>query len=211
VKLAWGIAFVIAATACGHGSQGVRRTSAGLGRAIGRGDVAAIEKRTIPAARAGVDTAMLVDKSARRDHAKRLRRAREVQLEATAVLSDGRVLRLEKHRGRWYLADDPSDLYRQDTPSRALAALVLATQRGRWDVVLQLAPRRYRVGLSAAQLEEAWTTGDGAAELRRARDRLARHLGDPIAEDAHEAVLDLGDGHVARLEREAGVWVVVDF
>lgn len=211
MKLAWCIALAVSGAACGHGSHGVRRTSAGLGRAVGRGDVAAIEKRTIPAARAAVDTAALIDKAARRDNAKRLRRAREVQVEATAVLSDGRVLRLVKARGRWYLADDPSDVFRQDTPSRALAALVLATQRGRWDVVLQLAPRRYRVGLSAEQLEQAWTTGDGAAELRRARDRLAAHLGDPVAEDAHEAVLDLGDGHVARLEREAGLWVVVDF
>lgn len=211
MKLAWGIALVVAASGCGHDPQAVRRQSAGLGRAVRRGDAEAIEQRTIPAARAGVDVNALVDKAKRRETSKRLRRPRDVQLDVTGVLEDGRVVRLVRERGRWYLAEDPSDIYRQDSPAQALAALVLATRRGRWDVVLQLAPRRYRVGLSAEQLEAAWTTGEGATELRRARDRLAAHLGDPVAEDAHEAVLDLGEGHAARLEREAGVWVVVDF
>ena len=165
----------------------------------------------LPATAAHTDADAVLSKSSRRAWAKRLRRADEVHLESTVLIGEARAARLVKGRGGWYFADDPTDVYRQDTPERAVAALVWASRRERWDVVLRLAPRRYRMGLSETQLAEAWTTGEGAAELRRARDRVAAHLGDPIQSDAHEARLDLGDGHLVRLERESGAWVVVDF
>jgi hypothetical protein len=57
----------------------------------------------------------------------------------------------------------------------------------------------------------AWTEGQQGDALCAARDRLAAHLADPIAADADEAALDMGQGHVARLEREGDRWVVVEF
>lgn len=165
----------------------------------------------LPAAVAGVDAGAMTAKPARRAWAKRLRRPDEVHHGAAVLLAEGRAARLVKSRGGWFFAEDPTDVYRQDTPEQAIAALVWASKRARWDVLLRLAPRRYRVGLSEAQLEAAWTEGEGATELRRARDRVEGHLGDPVARDAHEARLDLGGGHAVRLERESGVWVVVDF
>ena len=65
--------------------------------------------------------------------------------------------------------------------------------------------------LSQDDLREAWTKGEHAAVLRAARDRVAEHLADPIVADAHEAVLEIAPGHVARLEREGDRWVIVDF
>ena len=77
--------------------------------------------------------------------------------------------------------------------------------------MLRLAPQRYRTGLSVKDLEQAWTDGEHGAALRESRDRLAERISGPIAADQHEAALDLGDGRVARLEREGERWVVVDF
>ncbi len=203
-----GWAVVLAASA---GCRGVPGRSAALSRAVRRGDEAAMQRVMLPATVAGVDAETMTAKAARRGWAKRLRRPDEVHQGAVVLLADGRAARLVKSRGGWFFAEDPTDVYRQDTPEQAIAALVWASKRGRWDVLLRLAPRRYRVGLSEAQLEAAWTEGDGAAVLRRARDRVEGHLGDPIARDAHEARLDLGGGHAVRLERESGLWVVVDF
>lgn len=196
---------------CAGGNAGVKQRSAAMSRAVRRGDVEALRAMMLPATVASVDAAALTAKPERRAWAKRLRRPEEVHPQATILIAQGVPARLVKGARGWYFADDPTDLYRQDTPEAAVAALVTATSRGRWDVLLRLAPRRYRVGLSEAQLEAAWTEGEGAAELRRARDRIAAHLGDPIPHDAHEGRLDLGEGHVVRLEREAGAWVIVDF
>lgn len=193
------------------GCSGVQGRSAALSRAVRRGDEAAMQRLLVPAAAAGVDATAMTAKSARRAWSKRLRRPSEVHHAATLLLAEGRAARLTKSPAGWFFAEDPTDVYRQDTPEQAIAALVWASKRGRWDVLLRLAPRRYRVGLSEAQLESAWTEGEGATELRRARDRVEGHLGDPIARDAHEARLDLGGGHAVLLERESGAWVVVDF
>ncbi|MFY0541764.1 hypothetical protein [Nannocystis pusilla] len=111
----------------------------------------------------------------------------------------------------WVFAEDPTLVYDQSTPRAALRSLVRASLQRRWDVLLGLAPERYRLGLSEDDLRAAWTEGEHADALQTARDRLAARLGDPIVADAHEAVLDLGNAEVARLEREGTRWVVVDF
>jgi len=198
------------ASGCAAHRGAVAQRSTKLARAVRRGDADDVRAMMLPATVATVDTETLVAKSARKQWAKRLR-ADEVQLESTILLADGRPARLVKGQRGWFFAEDPTDIYRQDTPEHAVAALVWASRRARWDVVLRLAPRRYRVGLSEAKLQAAWTEGEGAAELRAARDRVAAHVGDPIPRDAHEARLDLGDGRVLRLEREPGGWVIVDF
>lgn len=201
---------VLVTSACLNRSEVVGH-SGKLSRSVRSGDIARVRGMMLPAAAASVDAEALVEKPARREWARRLRRPQEVHLEATILIVDGRPARVVKSRGGWHFAQDPTDVYRQDTPEQAVAALVWASRMGRWDVLLRLAPRRYRVGLSQEQLKAAWTDGKGATELARARDRVALHLGEPIFSDAHEGLLELGDGHVLRLEREAGAWVIVDF
>jgi hypothetical protein len=187
----------------------LRRATRALGKSVARGDVERIRDSVPPHARAQLDVAALT--RSKRAWARTLARPRELRAEAIVFLSADQPVRAVLTPHGWRFAEDPSAPYEQSTPAQALRALVLATRRGRWDVVLGLAPKRYRVGLSPADLEEAWTEGEQGAALRQARDRLARHLADPIAADDHEAVLDMGQGRAARLEREGDRWVVVDF
>jgi hypothetical protein len=197
---------------CAHAERrAIARASQGLGRAVKRGDRSAIANRIAPGVRAAVDFDALAQPKTRGAWAKRLRRPKEIRPEAMVWLTADQPVRVVWTTHGWRFADDPSALYQQDTPLHALRALVIASKNERFDVLLRLAPRRYRIGLAEADLRAAWTEGEHAAALRRARDRVAAHLGDPIAADEHEARLDLGDGHVARLEREGEAWVIVDF
>jgi hypothetical protein len=165
----------------------------------------------VPGARAAVDTAALERDRGRKGMADRLRRPREIHPEATVLVARDLSADIVWTKEGWRFAEDPSDAYAQRSPEQALRAFVWATRNARWDVVLKLAPRRYRIGLSEQDLAAAWTEGEQAATLRAARDRIAEHLGEPVPHDDHEAKLDLGGTHAVRLEREGEVWVIVDF
>ncbi len=208
---AGGLALVLALASCAQlERRAIARASHGLGRAVKRGDRAAIAQRVAPGVRPGVDLDALRG-ATKQTWSRRLRKPKEIRPDAVAMLTADHPVHVVWTSQGWRFAEDPTALYAQDTPAHALRALVLASKRGRWDVLLRLAPRRYRIGLAESDLRAAWTEGEHAAALRRARDRVATHLGDPIAADEHEARLDLGDGHVVRLEREGDAWVIVDF
>jgi hypothetical protein len=165
----------------------------------------------VPGARASVDTAAMRLDRGKHGFAARVRRPQEIHPEATVLITRDLSADVVWTDEGWRLAEDPSDTYAQRTPEQALRALVWATRNERWDVMLRLAPRRYRIGLSQDDLASAWTEGEQAATLRAARDRIAEHLGEPVPHDDHEAKLELGGAHAVRLEREGDVWVVVDF
>jgi hypothetical protein len=130
---------------------------------------------------------------------------------AAIVLGPGEAVDAVSEGDGWVFRDDPLAWDRQDTPRAALRALVVASRLGRWDVLLSLAPRRYRLGLSEADLARAWGAGPQGDALRAARDRVARALSGPIEADADGATLRLEGGSRAQLEREGARWVVVDF
>lgn len=206
-----GLVLVLGLASCAQlERRSIARASHGLGRAVKRGDRSAIAQRVAPGVRPGVDLDAL-EAGAKQTWSRRLRKPREIRPDAVAMLTADHPVRVVWTTQGWRFAEDPTALYAQDTPAHALRALVLASRRARWDVLLRLAPRRYRIGLAESDLRAAWTEGEHAAALRRARDRVAAHLGDPIAADEHEARLDLGEGHVVRLEREGDAWVIVDF
>ncbi|MBK8237491.1 MAG: hypothetical protein IPK74_18265 [Deltaproteobacteria bacterium] len=209
-----GLWLVLAAallSACaGAARREVAAQSRSVSRAVHRGDARATHAHVLPAAQPWVDDATLLG-AQRRAWAKRLRRPVEITPRAGVLLTPELAAEASWTKDGWRFDADPSAAYAQDTPEHAIAALVRASRAGRWDVLLRLAPRRYRVGLSAEDLAAAWTEGEQAAALREARDRLARVIGDPVPHDDHDARLDLGDGHIVRLEREDGGWVVVDF
>ncbi len=199
--------------ACASSSQRqLRRASRDLARAVGKGKAEDVNKNVLPGARNLVDYKSLMGSDELR---KQSRRAYEkpTSVQPTAVIflaNDLPVDIIETERG-WVFAEDPTDFYSQETPRAALRTLVRASRMERWDVLLKLAPERYRIGLSEPMLARAWTEGEYGEQLREARDRLADHLADPIVEDAHEAMLDLGDEKRVYLEREGARWVVVDF
>jgi hypothetical protein len=199
-------------SACAAAQQReLARESRALGRAVARADGEATQARLFPSARATLDKAALQQPATARIWGEALQRPTSVRPEGVVLLGPEDVAEVVWTDDGWRFASDPSDHYAQGTPREALTSLVRASRLGRWDRLVELAPRRYRIGLSAQDLERAWTRGERAAELGAARDRLARHLSDPIRSDAHEAVLDLGEGRAARCEREGDRWVVVDF
>jgi hypothetical protein len=200
----------VVVTACSHGeSRALRGQSRAAAKAIKRDDPAALRELVLPGARPRLDHGAIASDS--KAWADALADPDLVRPEAMVFLARDAPASVVRTKDGWAFAEDPTDLFAQDTPRRALRALVLASRMERWDVLLGLAPRRYRIGMSTEDLERAWTKGEQAKALRAARDRVADHLADPIVSDAHEAVLDMGDGKIARLEREGPRWVVVDF
>jgi hypothetical protein len=200
----------IALAACAHGeTRTLEASSRAAAKAIKRDDEAALREHVLPGAGPRLDYAAIAADG--RGWAGTLADPDLVRPEAMVFLAPDTPVAVVRTSSGWSFAEDPTDLYSQDTPRRALRALVQASRMERWDVLLGLAPRRYRIGMSEEDLERAWTKGDQGEALRAARDRLADHLADPIVSDAHEAVLDMGEGNVARLEREGRLWVVVDF
>ncbi|MCA9653637.1 MAG: hypothetical protein H6712_07710 [Myxococcales bacterium] len=178
---------------------------------MAHGDVEELRAHVVPGARGEVDVDAMLTGTARRSWSKSLDDPEQARPEAIVFLGPDQPVRVVWTAEGWRFAEDPTDVYSQRTPRQALRALVRATRAERWDVMLRLAPRRYRLGLSEDDLQRAWTEGEHGEALRANRDRLAGHLADPILADADEALLDMGQGHVARLEREGGVWVVVEF
>lgn len=197
---------------CGHdASRDLGRASARLGRAVGRGDSAAVVATAAPGMRARLDTQAVVAEGARESWKAALKKPRAVEPSAIVFLAPDYPIEVVQTGHGWRFAADPTAVYVHDTPRHALRALVWATRAQRWDVVLELAPKRYRMGLSEDDLRIAWTEGEYADVLTHARDVVATHLGDPIVADAHEATLVVGTGHRVHLEREGDQWVIVDF
>ncbi|MDC0715356.1 hypothetical protein [Nannocystis bainbridge] len=192
--------------------RGLARASEDAAGAVRRGEAKELSEHVLVGARAHVDyAAVLGDKAARQRWAKTLKKPAEIRPRAVVFLAPDSPIDVRWTPRGWVFAEDPTVVYDQSTPRAALRSLVRASLQRRWDVVLGLAPERYRLGLSEDDLRTAWTEGEHADALQTARDRLAARLGDPIVADAHEAVLDLGNAEVARLEREGSRWVVVDF
>lgn len=205
-------ALLLGAVGCAHSeARSLRQASRAMGKAVARADEDAVRDRVAPSARGSVDVTGMTSGTARRAWSRALNKPAQVQPEAMVFVAPDHPVRVVWTEEGWRFAEDPTDLYNQTTPRQALRSLVLASRNARWDVLIRLAPRRYRIGLSAEDLERAWTKGEHAQALAAARDRLAGHLADPIVADAHEAVLDMGEGQIARLEREHDRWVVVDF
>ena len=192
--------------------RGLARASDDAATAVRRGDSEGFASHVLVGARARVDyAAILSDKALRHRWNRRLKRPAEIRPRAVVFLAADLPVDVRWTPRGWLFGEDPTLVYDQSTPRAALRSLVHASLQRRWDVLLGLAPERYRLGLSEDDLRATWTEGEYAAALQTARDRLAGRLGEPIIADAHQAVLDLGNDEVARLEREGARWVVVDF
>lgn len=199
--------------ACATSSQRqLKRASRDVAKSVGKGDAKAVHARVIPGVRNLVNYGEILGTDERRKKSRRqLEKPNSVQPTAVLFLANDLPIDVVETENGWVFGEDPTNVYSQATPRAALRALVRASRSQRWDVLVRLAPERYRIGLSEEKLALAWTEGEYASQLAEARDRLALHLADPITADAHEAVLDLGDNQRVYLEREGDRWVVVDF
>lgn len=203
------LSLVALSIGCGSHARRLVAASEDLGKSVRRGDREGIDARVLPGSRARLDYDALLAEEAQ--WGQRLTRPTGARPEAIVHLADDEVIEAVWTDKGWRFAGDPTLYFGQATPRDALRSLVRASREGRWDVMLNLAPRRYRIGLSEEDLQKAWTEGPQAESLQQARDRLAERLSGTIRADAHQAILDLGDGEFARLEREKDRWVVVDF
>ena len=207
VRRAWVLLLAAQAACAPRQVRDLQRAGERLDRAARQGDAAALTHAVIPPLRPRIDVVALQGSG----RSRALGAPVDVRPEALVFVAHDRPVAAQWTDHGWRFVEDPLALFDLTSPRAALRALVRATREGRWDVLLGLAPERYRIGLSEDDLRRAWTEGEGAAALIRARDRLAERLDGPIWADAHEAAMDLGDGLVARLEREGARWVVVDF
>lgn len=207
------VLLVLCALGCGRRElRELTRASDELSTAVRRGDARAVSERVVIGARNRVDyPAILRDKATRTAWSRQLGKPDAIRATATLFITVDQPVAVAWTGQRWVFTEDPTLVYDQSSPRAALRSLIRASRMQRWDVLLGLAPERYRLGLAEEDLRRAWTEGEYAAALQASRDRLAQHLGDPIVADAHEAVLELGDGDAAHLEREGSRWVVVDF
>lgn len=212
VALALGVAGAGAAAGCAHKEvRRLNKASKAVSKGVAKGDPAQVREHLVPGTVAATDVEAMLQGTAAKSWAVALSKPDQARPTATVFVGPGHPVEVVWTDDGWRFAEDPTDVYSQHTPRDALRALVRASRQQRWDVLLRLAPKRYRTGLSVDDLEAAWTQGEHAAALGEARDRLAKHLAGAIVADAHEAALDVGEGHVARLEREGNRWVVVDF
>ncbi|MBV1861588.1 MAG: hypothetical protein KUG77_24430 [Nannocystaceae bacterium] len=204
--------FCLLASACAHDAgRDLQRSSQRLARHVGRGDAGAIVATAAPGLRGRLDTQAIVSESARGPWKAALKKPIAVEPTAVVFLAPDFPVDVVQTAEGWRFAEDPTALYANDTPRHALRALVWATRAQRWDVLLRLAPKRYRMGLSEDDLRIAWSEGEYSSVLKTARDAVASHLVGAIVADAHEATLRVGPGHVVHLEREGDQWVIVDF
>ncbi|TPV95563.1 MAG: hypothetical protein B7733_09355 [Myxococcales bacterium FL481] len=186
----------------------LRRASVNLGQAVEAGNRAEVVAGVSPGYLAQVDEAALA----------RGRQAIARDLEAPTVASTpiialgrDRVAATRRDGASFRFEMDPTVYYAQDTPRRALTSLIRASRFERWDVLVDLAPRRYRAALTERAVATAWGEGPGGDALRAAREQLAVCLDGPIQLDTHFAVLICDGKPAATLEREGSVWVVADF
>jgi hypothetical protein len=107
--------------------------------------------------------------------------------------------------GAWRLDQPPLDAYGQGTPRAALRAFVRAVENRRYDVLLRLAPARFRAALSADKLRVFWE-GEEQNPNRAMLRELRLSLGAPVAEEGDEAFMTYGSNRQVRFVREDGLW-----
>lgn len=122
------------------------------------------------------------------------------------VSEDERVTVVRDGAG-WRLDDQPLDPYGQATPRAALRAFVRAVENRRYDILMRLAPARYRAVLTVPKLRAYWE-GENAGENRALLRDLRLAVGVRITEEGDEAFMSYGAGRQVRFVREEGLWRV---
>jgi hypothetical protein len=112
---------------------------------------------------------------------------------------------LVRESGSWRLESPPLAPYGQGTPRAALRSFVRAIENRRYDVLVRLAPVRFRASVTVEKLRAFWE-GTTAAANRAFLRELRLNLGTRIAEEGDEAFMTYGSGRQVRFVREDGLW-----
>lgn len=164
-----------------------------------------------------------------RDVADDLDRAdRSAPLTARVELPGGDRVSLLWEDGAWRVDPATFEFYPQRTPREALRSFARAVERGRWDVLLRLAPREVATQLRMASsqpsgdggapsrsadeaLRDAWTGARAERDrevLRRMVEALERGVTLDVSGDRATMAYGAAGAYTARLVREDGLWKV---
>jgi hypothetical protein len=124
---------------------------------------------------------------------------------AEIALGDGERVSLVREAGTWRLENPPFEPFGQDTPRAALRAFIHAVEGSRYDMLLELAPARYRADVTVEKLRTYWQ-GQGGDRRRALLGALRLALERRIIEEGDEAYLVYDGGRQVRFVREEGLW-----
>jgi hypothetical protein len=88
-----------------------------------------------------------------------------------------------------------------------LRAFVRAVENKRYDVLLRLAPGRFRSAITVDKLRAYWE-GEQSTQNRALLKELRQSLGGRIAEEGDEAFMTYGTSRQVRFVREEGLWKI---
>ena len=112
---------------------------------------------------------------------------------------------LTREGGGWRLERPPFEPFGQETPRAALGAFIRAIEGQRYDILVGLAPARYRADITPDKLARYWQQ-QGAERTRALLRDLRLALDGHIVEEGDAALLLYGTGRQARFVREEGLW-----
>jgi hypothetical protein len=112
---------------------------------------------------------------------------------------------LVRESGGWRMEAPPIEPYGQGSPRAALRAFVRAVENRRYDVLVRLAPQRFRSAVTLEKLRAFWE-GAASDQSRAMLGELRLNLGGRIAEEGEEAFMTYGSGRQVRFVREDGLW-----
>jgi hypothetical protein len=124
---------------------------------------------------------------------------------AEIAIGDGERVSLVREAGTWRLESPPFEPFGQDTPRAALRAFIHAVESARYDVLVELAPARYRGDVTPEKLRAFWQ-GQGPERKHALLGALRLALERRIIEEGDEAYLVYEGGRQVRFVREEGLW-----
>jgi hypothetical protein len=124
---------------------------------------------------------------------------------AEVLLGDGERVNLTREGGAWRLESPPFEPFGQATPRAALRAFIHGVESGRYDVLVELAPARYRPDITSEKLRAFWQS-QGQERKRALLSSLRLALERRIIEEGDEAYLVYDEGRQVRFVREEGLW-----
>ncbi len=122
-------------------------------------------------------------------------------------LASGEPVSLVQEDGGWRIEGEVFEAWGQGSPRAALRTFIRALDERRYDIVLRLAPNRYRGELSVEKLRQYWEE-ERKDERLPLLARLRAAIAAPIVETGDEGHMPYGPEQEARFVREDGVWKV---
>lgn len=118
-----------------------------------------------------------------------------------------RTIRLVREAQAWRVSSGGAYVLRFDTPAASLAALFVAVEQGRMDVLRRVVPRRFQQYFGTEQALVAHLT-EQMDRIHAAQAAIGADA--QIRVDGDRAALVYGPGRSVRFEREDGEWKILD-